>query len=136
MTDTTMHDSGQRQSFSTGAVRDTATDKPRLDLISPFAEERLGELLRRGAVAYGERNWEKGIPNSRCFASLKRHVNKYQQGDHSEDNLAAIVFNAMAIIHNEEMIRRGALPKELDDMPNYQRRICVVESDEQREERS
>jgi len=44
---------------------------------------------------------------------------RYQQGDKSEDHLAAVMFNAMAIIHNEEMIRRGVLPAELDDMPNY-----------------
>lgn len=114
-----MHDSGNRQSFSTGAVRDTADDKPRPDLFSPFAEERVGQWLRLGAVKYSERNWEKGIPNSRCFASLRRHVMRYQQGDRSEDHLAAIIFNAMAIIHNEEMIRRGVLPAELDDMPEY-----------------
>ena len=70
-------------------------------------------------MKYSERNWEKGIPNSRCFASLRRHVMRYQQGDRSEDHLAAIIFNAMAIIHNEEMIRRGILPAELDDMSEY-----------------
>ena len=40
-------------------------------------------------------------------------------GDDAEDNLAAILFNAMAIIHFEEMVRRGVLPAELLDMPNY-----------------
>ena len=114
-----MHDSGNRESFSTGAVRDTASDKPRPDLFSPFAEERVGHWLRLGAVKYAERNWERGIPNSRCFASLRRHVMRYQQGNKSEDHLAAIIFNAMAIIHNQEMIRRGVLPAELDDMPDY-----------------
>jgi len=117
---TTMHDSGNRQSFTTGAVRDTAEDKPRPDLYSPFAEERVGEWLRLGAVKYSEHNWEKGIPNSRCFASLRRQVMRFHQGDRSEDHLAAIIFNAMAIIHNEEMIRRGTLPSKLDDMPSYQ----------------
>lgn len=117
---TMMHDSGKRQSFSTGAVRDMADDKPRPDLFSPFAEERVGEWLRLGAEKYTEHNWAKGIPNSRCFASLRRHAMRFQQGDRSEDHLAAIIFNAMAITHNEEMIRRGILPKELDDMPVYQ----------------
>ena len=114
-----MHDSGNRENFSTGAVRDTASDKPRPDLISPFAEERVGHWLRLGAIKYSEHNWERGIPNSRCFASLRRHVMRYQQGDRSEDHLAAVIFNAMAIAHNEEMIRRGMLPAELDDMPDY-----------------
>lgn len=116
----TMHDSGTRQSFTTGAVRDTAGDKPRPDLASPFALERLGEWLRLGAVKYQERNWEKGIPISRCVASLSRHLMKYQQGARDEDHMAAVMCNAMFILHNEELVRRGVLPAELDDMPRYE----------------
>ncbi len=116
-----MHDSGTRQEFNTGAVRDTADEKPRPDLISPFALERLGEWLRLGAIKYRERNWEAGMPISRCVASLWRHLLKYQQGEHDEDHLAAILFNAMAIIHYEEMIKRGTLPESLSDMPAYLR---------------
>jgi len=115
-----MHDSGNRQSFATGAVRDTADDKPRPDLVSPFAMERLGEWLRLGAVKYRERNWEQGIPVSRCVASLARHLMKYQQGCRDEDHMAAVMCNAMFILHFEEMIRRSLLPSELDDMPTYQ----------------
>ena len=57
-----MNDSGKRQSFGKNmAMRDTADDKPRPDLISPFAEERLGHWLRMGAdqvrrTQLGERN--------------------------------------------------------------------------------
>ena len=106
-----MTDSGKRQSFGNGmAIRDTADDKPRPDLISPFAEERAGPLAPHGAAKYAERNWERGMPFSRCVASLKRHVMKYQQGKRDEDHLAAIMFNAMALIHYEEMIERGLLP--------------------------
>ena len=110
-----MTDSGKRQSFGKGmAIRDTADDKPRPDLISPFAEERQGHWLRMGAAKYAERNWENGMPFSRCVASLKRHLMKYQQGKRDEDHLAAIMFNAMALIHYEEMIERGRLPAELE----------------------
>jgi len=72
-----------------------------------------------GAKKYAERNWENGMPFSRCVASLKRHLMKYQQGLKDEDHLAAIMFNAMALIHYEEMIERGMLPAELNDMPHY-----------------
>ena len=44
---------------------------------------------------------------------------KYQQGLRDEDHLAAIMFNAMALIHYEEMIERGVLPAELNDIPFY-----------------
>ena len=115
-----MHDSGERQNFTTGAIRDTADEKPRIDLISPFMLERVGEWLRKGAVKYAERNWEKGMPVSRCIASLYRHLTYYHQGCTNEDHLAAIIFNAMAVIHYEEMVANGILPEELLDMPQYQ----------------
>ena len=57
------------------------------------------------------------MPFSRCVASLKRHLMRFQQGLQDEDHLAAIMFNAMALIHYEEMIERGVLPAELNDMP-------------------
>ena len=50
-----------------------------------------------GAAKYAERNWENGMPFTRCVASLKRHLMKFQQGKRDEDHLAAIMFNAMAL---------------------------------------
>ncbi|GHT37008.1 hypothetical protein FACS189427_09430 [Planctomycetales bacterium] len=114
-----MADSGKREQFSTGAVRDTADGKSRPDLISPFAMERLGEWLRLGAEKYAERNWEQGIPISRSIASLYRHLLKFQQGRQDEDHIAAVMCNAMMIIHTIEMVKRCVLPKELLDTPNY-----------------
>ena len=115
-----LKDNGKRQSFGKNlAIRDTTEEKPRPDLLSPFAEERQGHWLRMGAAKYAERNWEKGMPFSRCVASLKRHVMRYQQGMRDEDHLAAIMFNAMALIHYEEMIERGVLPASLNDLPTY-----------------
>lgn len=114
-----MHDSGKRQSFTTGAVRDSADNKPALELISPFSLERLGEWLRLGAQKYRSRNWESGMPISRVVASLERHIQAFKKGDESEDHLAAVMCNAMFILHYEEMIKIGKLPKELDDMPKY-----------------
>ena len=114
-----MHDSGKREDFETGAVRDTADDKPRPDLISPFAEKRLGEWLRLGAGKYEDRNWEKGMPISRCIASLQRHLVDYKMGLNDEDHMAAIMCNAMFIIHYEDAIANSILPANLDDMPKY-----------------
>lgn len=111
--------SGSEEQFKTGAVRDMADIKPRPDLISPFAEERLGEWMRLGAVRYSERNWEQGMPMSRTLASLNRHLMWYKQGKKDEDHLSAIMFNAMALIHHEEMIKRGVLPEELEDLQTY-----------------
>jgi hypothetical protein len=114
-----MHDSGERQEFTTGAVRDTAGDKPRPDLFSPFALERVGRWLGIGAKKYAERNWEKGMPVSRVIASLMRHLLAYMMGKKDEDHMAAVATNAMFILHYEAMIKRGVLHAELNDMPNY-----------------
>jgi hypothetical protein len=116
-----MKDSGQRETFDSGAVRDTDDDKPRPDLISPFMLERLGRWLKAGADKYGEHNWQKGLPVSRCIASLYRHLMYYMQSATGEDYLCGVIANATFIVHYEEMIRRGLLPPSLLDMPKYRR---------------
>ena len=47
-----MQDNGQRRTFDTGSVRDTITNKPAMELVSPFALERLGQWFRKGAEKY------------------------------------------------------------------------------------
>ena len=115
-----MQDSGKRETFESGAVRDTAEGKPRPDLFSPFALERVGEWLRLGAQKYTERNWEKGMSYVRVTASLHRHLMKYMQNDRSEDHLAAIAVNASFLMHYDAMIERGVLPESLNDLPIYE----------------
>lgn len=108
-------DSGSRQAFETGAVRDIQEGKPRFDLIPTFALERVAGLYGRGAEKYGDNNWQKGIPFSRCLASLERHLHQFKQGKTDEDHLAAVVWNALAIMHYQEV---GF--DELNDMPDYE----------------
>ena len=95
-------DSGKRQSFSTGMVRDVQDGKPRFDLIPTEGLRRLADLYARGAEKYGDDNWKKGQPYSRAYASLFRHLIQWREGDRSEDHIAAVIFNAMAIIYYEE----------------------------------
>ena len=120
-----MESNVSQERFGTGAVRDTQEGKPRPDLISPFFLWRLGEHLRKGAEHYGEWNWAKGIPSSRCYASLMRHLQQYAMGYTNEDHLAAAAFNIMAIIHNEEVTKQEAtlngpeVYRGLVDMPKF-----------------
>ena len=44
---------------------------------------------------------------------------KYLEGHRDEDHLAAARWNIGGMIHTEEMIGRGLLPGELDDLPCY-----------------
>lgn len=109
-------DSGKRQEFYSGAIREPATNKGRFDLISPFAEARIAEWYELGAKKYADRNWEKGLPFSRYVDSAKRHINRFLQGEDAEDNLAAACWNLMAIMHHQECKQN-----ELDDLPKYRK---------------
>lgn len=57
------------------------TDKLRFDLIPPEADIALAEILTFGAKKYADRNWEKGMKWSRCVASLKRHMSRWESGE-------------------------------------------------------
>ncbi len=89
-------DSGQREQFETGMVRDTQADKPRYDLLDRPMLKRWAELMARGAVKYGEHNWKKAATQAeldRFDASLLRHAFQLLDGDRTEDHAAAIMFN-------------------------------------------
>ncbi len=113
-----VEDSGKRQEFNTGSVRDTREGKGRYDLLPPEAIYRLAVHFANGAVKYGDRNWEKGQPLSRYLDSALRHLFKYLGGSRVEDHLAAAAWNALCCIQTEHWINEGKLPKELDDVNN------------------
>lgn len=112
--------SNDQRTFPTGAQRDSSSGKPRPDLISPFATMRRGRVMELGAKKYGYRNWEKGMPLSVFMASAMRHFLQFSMGATDEDHLAHCAFNIDAIMHGQEMIKRGLWPKEFDDLPNYE----------------
>lgn len=106
-------DSGERQEFETGARRDTQEGKPRFGLVPPYPLKRLAQHYTNGAVKYGENNWTKGIPCSRSWESLERHVQDFKDGKMDEDHLAAIVWNAFAIMWYMERM------PEMNDLAEY-----------------
>lgn len=99
-------DSGQRQDYASGMRRDIQDGKPRFDLMLvdglPFEEQfltRFAALLERGAVKYGERNWQKANSEEellRFRASAVRHLMQWACGEQDEDHAAAVAFNLMA----------------------------------------
>lgn len=108
-------DDGQiRDTFEGGGVRERAEGKGRYDLLPIFALRRLSRWYELGAQKYGDRNWESGIPYSRCIDSAKRHLDKFLMGMHDEDHLAAAIWNLMAILDFQE---RGM--DQFDDLPHY-----------------
>lgn len=105
-------DSGKRQEFTTGMIRDTQEGKPRYDLIPTGPLRRLADLYARGAIKYDDNNWMKGQPYSRAYASLFRHLIAWREGDRDEDHIAAVAWNAFAIMYYEDN------KPELDDLFN------------------
>lgn len=112
-----MKQSGVKQEFSTGSVRDSQIGKGRYDLLPPRAIRAVAIRFEQGADAYGDRNWEKGQPLSRLINSALRHAFQASAGETDEDHAAASAWNVLAFIETRERIRLGLLPAELDDLP-------------------
>jgi hypothetical protein len=110
-------DSGERQNFDTGSVRDTNIGKGRFDLLPPYALMRLAQHYENGSRKYGDRNWELGQPLSRYMDSALRHMNKSLMGLEDEDHFCAAAWNILSIVETQVRIKLGLLPKELDDLP-------------------
>lgn len=117
MNDFGMKDSGARQEFETGARRDLQTGKGRPDLIPTLFIQRLAVVMEKGAEKYGDRNWEKGIPLARYYASAQRHLMQAFDGDTDEDHLGQCAFNVAAFMWTLNEIDCGRLPEHLDDRP-------------------
>lgn len=108
-------DSGQRESFSTGMQRDVQTDKPRYDLIGSGWDliKRWAELVGRGALKYGELNFEKAATEDelkRFKSSAMRHMIQWFQGELDEDHAAATCFN----LAGAEMVKSKLKEKQID----------------------
>lgn len=104
---------GKTEQMPTGAQRADASGKGKYVLISPVAMRRVAGVYERGAAAYGENNWKKGMPMSRVLDSAIRHLYQYLGGDRSEDHLAQAMWNVAAAIHFEEK------RPELNDLEDY-----------------
>jgi hypothetical protein len=55
--------------------------KSRLDLVPHEVVFALGDILTQGLGKYDENQWEKGMPWRKHFASLQRHLWKWQSGE-------------------------------------------------------
>lgn len=114
-----LKDSGNRQEFHTGAVRDTSTGKGRYDLLPASAIFALARVFEEGAVKYEARNFEKGIPLSRFIDSALRHTFKHLEGYRDERHIVQAAWNLLAYIFTATQIERGLLPESLNDLPNH-----------------
>lgn len=113
---TPIRDSGQRDQFKTGAVRDVTEGKGAFHLLTYAALRRLAVHYESGALKYDADNWIRGIPLSRFVDSAFRHLLAFLVGLRDEDHEAAFTWNAIGLMETKARIDAGLLPKELDDL--------------------
>ncbi len=130
-TASSLPDSGHRVEYGRGARRESAPGKGRFDLISPIAMTKLAKLLEQGALKYEARNWEKGLPLHTFVDSGMRHLMMLMMAEDEsrEDHAVAALWNMMALVHTREMIDRGLLPAELDDLGRESYRQVAEEAE-------
>ena len=110
-------DSGKRQNFNTGAVRDTNENKGDFSQLPYYTLLQLAKHYEAGGKKYQKNNWRKGIPISRYFDSAQRHLAKYAMGFEDEFHIRAALWNIASLMETKKRIELGQLPKELDDFP-------------------
>ena len=112
-------DSGDRTKFTTGATRDMHIGKGRLDLLPCSAILELAKHCENGALKYGERNVDKGIPQHSFIDSGLRHLFKYLRGDRDENHLVAALWNiAWAVEQDVNKPDMQDIPSRLESEQN------------------
>lgn len=89
--------------FNSGATRSMDVEEFRFDLAPACATRREAKIWAEGAKIHGENNWKKGFPPHICINHLEYHLNKYKDGDRTEDHLAKIVVNTEMAMFFEEI---------------------------------
>lgn len=118
---TFLKDSGSRQVYQTGAMKESQDQEGKGDfsLIPPMVIKKYAEVLRVGAKKYDRFNWMRGLPLSRLLDSAQRHLNQFQEGLIDEQHLIQCAWNILALSTTMDLIERGLLPEELNDLPSY-----------------
>jgi hypothetical protein len=97
------------QEFGTGAKCSKIDE--RFDLICPTGLRRLALRYGLGSLKYSDYNWCKGVPMRERLNHLIKHLNAYMDhGNEGDDNLAAIAWNAFALMHYEEDCKHHEAP--------------------------
>lgn len=112
MSEFIVKDSGRRQEFKSGMVRDVSDDKVDYELVfnGPMID-RWAAHLTKGAKKYpdtqpGKPNWMQASNEEelvRFRKSAVRHFRQWLRGDMDEDHAAAVFFN----ISGYEYVREG-----------------------------
>lgn len=109
-------ETGKEREYGTGAKKQHAEGKGMPVLFPGDAYLEVCKHFEDGAVHYGGRNWEKGIPLSSYIDSLERHIAQEKMGLTDESHDRAIAWNAICYLATKLRIKAGILPQELNDL--------------------
>lgn len=133
MSDFVVKDSGKREEYTSGMVRDTQEGKADIDRVfyGPLVD-RLAAHLTKGATKYpdnadGTPNWTLASGQEemiRFRKSAARHFHQWRRGDQDEDHFAAVMFNMNAFEYVKARLRQQAayeVEKTLAGLVRFQR---------------
>ena len=116
-------DNGGISKYNTGGIRDNPEGKGAPSMIPPIGIRKIAKRYEDGASKYGANNWQLGIPLSRYYDAIMRHLMAWAEGRVDEDHLGAVGWNMTAASWTEEQIKLGKLPTELNDLPFHPERF-------------
>jgi len=111
-------DSGTREEFSTGSVRDKQAGKGAFHLVPTWVVWLVSRVYEGGAIKYQPRNWEKGQPLSQYIKSAENHLAKLKMGMRDEPHASQVIWNMFGYIYTSVLIKLGRRPASLSDMPD------------------
>lgn len=113
-----LKDSGERTTFTTGAQRDRQKGKGKPSLFPNWVMWLVSCIYEDGMYKYAARNWEKGMSLGQYLDSAERHLAKLKAGRRDEPHASQVLWNMVGYVFTAWMIKIGARPAELNDMPD------------------
>lgn len=125
-----LKDTGERNTFDSGAMREPKKGHGRYDLLpgiaiatvmtatggeplAPLGIRAAAEIYEAGSIKYADRNWEKGLPLQSFLDSGLRHMYKAVAGMDDEPHLAMALWNFLCFVHTDILIKNGVYPETL-----------------------
>jgi hypothetical protein len=84
------------QQTAQGTTKEREQKMPRYDLIPKEWLDELASIFEEGAAKYGEDNWKTPAFFDDCLNHAMAHLLRFNNGDHSENQLPKVAWNVLA----------------------------------------
>ena len=100
--------------------------KVRYELLPPGPLKEVAKVFTFGAQKYADRNWEKGMPWSKCFGAAQRHLWDFWDGKDINEEDFGLHHLAHAIAELFFVLEYVSTHPELDDRPRNPQNIQIL----------